>query len=187
MRILSSTNNYRMGYIVTLLLALVIGFGGGYLVADDRGEVHPHEDEATTHETSMKDDQHMHAEVLELTNEEALPSVVLAVTKDPTLGWNAKVTLENFIFSPENVSTEHVLGEGHAHIYVNDTKINRIYGDWYHLSDLTTGDEVSVRLSTNDHREIAYQGEVIADRVIIEDFDHDHAHGDDDHHHEEEE
>lgn len=43
-------------------------------------------------------------------------------------------------------------GEGHAHIYIDDVKIGRVYGEWYHLAtanlNLSPGSHV-VRVDLN--------------------------------------
>ena len=60
------------------------------------------------------------------------------------------------------------MGEGHAHIYVNGEKINRIYGNWYHIQELPKGQNmVTVKLSTNDHGEIVFDGESISDTEVV--------------------
>ncbi len=93
----------------------------------------------------------------------ALPSLTLSVIKDAKAGYNVHVTTANFRFAPEHASSAHVMGEGHAHIYVDGVKINRLYGEWYHIPELHPGEHVvSVALSTNDHRFYTRGGEHIA-------------------------
>jgi hypothetical protein len=97
------------------------------------------------------------------------PSVMLEVLPDPKSGYNARITFTNFTLAPEHASEEHVPGEGHAHIYIDGEKINRVYGEWYHLADLAPGrHEVSVRLSSNDHKELAVDGEPIMATVMVD-------------------
>lgn len=36
---------------------------------------------------------------------------------------------ENFMITPEKSGAEEVVNTGHAHLFVNDTKITCIYGD----------------------------------------------------------
>ena len=97
---------------------------------------------------------HSH-EPLEVSKSDQIPTVTLTVLKDPMSGWNAKVVVEHFRFAPENASQDHVAGEGHGHLYVDGVKINRLYGDWYHLGKLSAGSHtVMVSLSSNDHRDL---------------------------------
>ena len=107
---------------------------------------------------------HMHEQ---MEAEDPVPEVELIMYKDPKKGWNAEIKLTNYRFAPENASTEYKKSEGHAHIYVDDEKINRVYGSWYYLGELPDGAEVSVRLSTNDHKELTQEGVPIESCVRI--------------------
>lgn len=83
-----------------------------------------------------------------------VPEVKLSVEKDPKAGWNVHVETKNFKFAPEKASAEHVFGEGHAHIYVDDMKIARLYGNWFHIAEMKPGKHVvKVTLNANDHSE----------------------------------
>lgn len=96
------------------------------------------------------------------------PTVDLVIHKDAKSGWNAQVLLNNFTFAPESVSSESVPGEGHAHIYIDGEKINRVYSEWYHLGELTPGaHEIAVRLSSNDHKELLAEGALIEDKESV--------------------
>ena len=111
---------------------------------------------------------HSH-EPLEVSKSDQIPTVTLTVLKDPMSGWNAKVVVEHFRFAPENASQDHVAGEGHGHLYVDGVKINGLYGDWYHLGKLSAGSHtVMVSLSSNDHRDLTHNGQVIAHSVSIQ-------------------
>ena len=111
---------------------------------------------------------HSHG-TLELADKDQVPTVTLAVLKDSMSGWNAKVDVRHFRFAPENASQDHVAGKGHGHLYVDGVKINRLYGDWYHLGKLTAGSHtVMVSLSSNDHRDLTRNGQVISDSVRIQ-------------------
>ena len=76
---------------------------------------------------------------------------------------------EGFIFTPENASGENVMGEGHAHIYVDGVKLGRVYSNWYHLGGLSSGTrEVKVNLNTNDHHAYGVEGvEVSATATVV--------------------
>lgn len=74
-------------------------------------------------------------------------------------GWNLRMMPENFRIAPERVGCGPVADEGHAHVYRNDTKVMRAYGDRGHLDALPAG-EVTVRaaLYANDHRPLVIDG-----------------------------
>lgn len=101
---------------------------------------------------------------------EDAPAVDLAVEQDPMMPghFNLKIETQNFEFAPENVSSEFVMGEGHAHVFVDDVKISRAYGKWYHLPRLDPGNHtIRVTLNTNNHQEYAVDGETISDSETV--------------------
>ncbi len=105
------------------------------------------------------DHGHGKENALEVEPGPAAPSVEMTVTKDAVAGWNVHIKTVNFRFAPENASSVHVAGEGHAHLYVDDKKIDRVYGSWFHIDKLSeNGAEVRVTLNTNDHRDIMVGG-----------------------------
>lgn len=100
--------------------------------------------------------------------ESPFPSVDLVVYVDPKSGWNLQIITENFVWSPQGASGEHVAGEGHGHLYVNGEKINRIYGQWQHIPELTKGThEITVTLNANSHEDLTVDGKVVSDTEFI--------------------
>ena len=98
-----------------------------------------------------------------------VPSVEIEIFQDPGAGWNLHVITESFTFSPERAGLEHYPGEGHAHLYVDDKKIARLYGPWYHLDEpLDVGDHtVEVTLNSNDHSLYTYDGDIIETQTVL--------------------
>lgn len=142
---------------VVVLLALVVGFIGGMTVTKFKsGDVAMSGDDS-------KGSAHMHDMLYEVPAGVAVPTLAMTVHEDPKSGYNIELTTTNFTFAPEHASTEAVAGEGHAHIYVDGVKINRVYGNWYHLGTVGgVGEhEVRVELSANDHSAYAHNGEKI--------------------------
>ncbi len=91
-------------------------------------------------------------------------SVEVEVTEDPVDGFNIHI-ITGLTFTPEKVNTEHVEGEGHAHLYLNGEKIARVYSPWFNVSSkfLAEGEnELRVTLNSNDHNYYTYDGEVVA-------------------------
>ena len=115
------------------------------------------------------DAEHDHSRVVEIADGDAVPTLAVEVLKDPKSGWNLRVDVTDFDFAPERVSTDHVPGEGHAHVYVDGEKISRIYDRWFHLGELAPGKhEVRVELSANDHSPLAVDGSKIEQTVAVE-------------------
>jgi uncharacterized protein involved in copper resistance len=140
----------------------------GFVMDERMG--HGHMDEGGMDHGSM-DHGNMEHESLEVGDLEAVPTLSMAVHKDAKSGWNIEMQTTNFRFAPEHASTEHVMGEGHAHIYVDGEKINRVYSNWYHVSGLTVGShEIRVTLNANSHDDFVVDGEPIAasETVIVE-------------------
>jgi hypothetical protein len=98
-----------------------------------------------------------------------VPSVDLVIHEDSVKGWNLELKVSNFNFAPEKINQESNLKEGHAHLYINDQKITRIYGNWYYLPELEPGtNEIKVTLNTNEHENLIYNNSPIQDLEIIQ-------------------
>lgn len=110
---------------------------------------------------------HEHPPV-ELTAPTPIPTVTLTVQQDPIDGWNLHLATTNFRFSPDGVGGPPVPGEGHAHLYLNDEKIARLYGNWYHIPALPPGTyTLRVTLHANNHGMFLHEGAPIADTYLL--------------------
>lgn len=148
-----------------LLIGLVFGGGIGFVIAASNGVTLDGHDHATDH-GAAETMHHDHTETVPVTGPP--PTLALSVVADPASGWNLHVDLGNFRFAPENASKAAVSGEGHAHIYANDTKIARLYGPWHHIATLPDGDvTIRVGLYTNDHKALTKDGKPISQSVTI--------------------
>ncbi|MEM1387031.1 MAG: hypothetical protein AAF748_03835 [Pseudomonadota bacterium] len=99
---------------------------------------------------------------------EGAPQIEISVEKDGGAGWNLYVETENFTFTPRAVNAPTRPNEGHAHIYINDEKLGRLYGGAYHIADLPPGTHViSVSLNGNAHEVFAVDGVPIAAEVTL--------------------
>ncbi len=104
-----------------------------------------------------------HSGIVEISSIENQPQMQLKVTEDVYGGWNVNLDISNFTFSPEDCGKAHVDGHGHAHLYINNEKVARLYSPWYHLSDLPPGKhEIKVVLTSNDHNEYVSHGVPLA-------------------------
>lgn len=100
---------------------------------------------------------------------EGAPTVELDVFPLPDGGFNLHARTSNFTFTPQNIDRAPVLGEGHAHLYVDGVKIARLYSDWHHLPTLPPDAQVlTVSLYANNHQGFALDGEKIASSVALE-------------------
>jgi hypothetical protein len=96
------------------------------------------------------------------------PKVELVVTEDAKSGYNVKIIATDFTFKPESVNSENILGEGHAHLYVDGVKVGRLYSPYFHYDgDFEGSKTFKVTLNANDHSEYAVDGEVIYSEVVV--------------------
>lgn len=105
---------------------------------------------------------------LEVPSGVAAPEVQLHGMKDPNGGWNLHLMTKNFVFAPEKAGQEEVMGEGHAHLYVNGKKVARVYGNWFHLNLDQGVNKVKVSLNTNLHKDYAVNGKIIENEIELD-------------------
>ena len=111
---------------------------------------------------------HDHGSSVEVAEGVPVPTVAIEVTEDPVEGWNLRVRTTDFKIVPENVSTAHIDGEGHMHLYIDGEKVSRLYGEWHHIGPLAPGEHgVRVELSANDHSAMAVDGDIIDATAVI--------------------
>lgn len=141
--------------IAVLILGVIIGY---YIGAT----MHSHEEDSGIGSDEMVGMDYHSTHSHEMINITTPASVSFTLKEDAKSGYNLHIITENFTFSPENASLEHIEGEGHAHLYINGEKIQRIYGNWVHIDALDKGTHtIQITLNANDHSELSYNGEVI--------------------------
>lgn len=83
-------------------------------------------------------------------------------------GVNVHIMTDGWRWSPENVNGASAPGEGHAHIYVDGVKINRVYGPYYHLDGLEAGERhIRVTLNANSHADLTIDGEPLDAAMMV--------------------
>ena len=113
-----------------------------------------------------------HSRALEVPAGTPVPGLTIDVEEDAVRGWNLYVGTANFTFEPEKVNGESLPTEGHAHLYINDKSMQRIYGTWTHLPELPVGtNEIRVTLNANGHETLTTQGQPIEETVTVEVYD----------------
>jgi hypothetical protein len=165
----------KMSMIQVAVTMLLFGFCVGYVMS--------HIYNQNVSDSSMAAHVHKPFDISEYENK---PTVEMSLTKDAKSGWNAQLSTTNFKFTPENASSNHVDGQGHAHLFIDGKKITRIYGPDFYIAELEEGSHtIMVGLSTNDHQDYFDGDEPIAASVLVtEDGVESHTHeGDEDHMH----
>lgn len=149
--------------IVVVVVALLGGFGTGYMLGVNVEDEKPTSTEHQ-HATSTS---HGHNELFEVEQSKA-PTVEIAVNEDAKSGWNIELSTTNFAFTPFKVNGDNFVGEGHAHLYVDDVKVARLYGPNYHYDENFDGTrEFRVTLNANDHSAYAVDGERIEATLTV--------------------
>ena len=105
--------------------------------------------------------------------QENAPQASLEIKKDPTGGFNVHVLTNNFVWRPDMASMKHVLGEGHAHVYLDGRKIMRIYNEWFHLNTYQfatkAGEQLlSIEFVGNDHAPYTIKGLPIGAQQLVD-------------------
>lgn len=148
--------------MIRTTLLIILAFGVGILVPIVNPNIlpdhHSSEEDSTTHE-DHEEESHASAnsmkhDPIEVDPSLPIPSVTLNVQKDAMAWYNAFIRLENFVFIPEKASsTWPIENEWHAHLYVNEVKVGRVYGTAYHIPDsyFTLGAKNQVKVTLNAH------------------------------------
>ncbi|MEW8970681.1 MAG: hypothetical protein AB2411_08655 [Mesobacillus sp.] len=112
---------------------------------------------------------HMQHDLVEIPDGYDIPALEISVTEDLSGTWLLTVDTTDFTFEPKKVGSDAPsYNEGHAHIYVNGEKVNRLYGPFYNLDTLKKGEnEIMVTLNSNNHGVLAYRGKPISSRVVV--------------------
>jgi len=104
----------------------------------------------------------------------SVPQIKLELLADKMDGFNLELILKNYELGPPNPinKTDSGVVEGHAHLYINGTKVQRVYGPYVHLPRHLFIDGVNkLSVSLNDHNHQAWQlnsGEDVMATLLID-------------------
>jgi hypothetical protein len=97
-----------------------------------------------------------------------LPELSISVTGDSAQGWTVATSITNFTLTGSDAS-DHVPGQGHAHIWVDGRVFTMISEPTVVIPILDPGThEIMVTLSSNDHMDYVHDGEPLMARTIVE-------------------
>ncbi|WP_051556431.1 hypothetical protein [Alkalihalobacterium bogoriense] len=111
--------------------------------------------------------------IIHIPNDITPPTITGEVKQDASNSWLLKIETNHFTFTPEKTGlATDSFHEGHAHLYMNGERINRLYGPYYNLGDLQPGvHEIKVTLNANNHGVFVYRNNEIAFVETIEVYD----------------
>lgn len=144
--------------LIIQLTIIVLGIGIGLHFSMKSTSSH-----AATH-LNTESHSTMNHGLLDISSDSIIPQIQkLKITKDPISGWNLNFQTAHFQFTPENASTKHEHGKGHAHLLINGKKVARLYANWFHIPELEYElNEVEVTLNSNTHAVLAIDGNPIS-------------------------
>lgn len=134
---------------------------------------------ATSTSTTM---DHSHIPV-EIPANVQTPSLSLAVSRDWMSGLNLRVHTANYIMTPPpsglsmieamkpSINAETGFAEGHAHLYINGTKVQRIYGHDLHLSEALFKpglNQINVTINNHGHMYWTAEGRQVMATLFID-------------------
>lgn len=140
--------------IIVIIVVLLVAASFLFNLSEKDDTIAMTDDETHMHEDG---EMHSHDALLDVTADGSpAPTLAISLKKDSVSGWNLTIQTTNFTFAPEKAGSEHVAGEGHAHLYVDGVKVARVYGEHFHLDGLTPGEhEVKVTLNANSHEALS--------------------------------
>lgn len=103
-----------------------------------------------------------------LPDDQPAPEISMTVTPDGS-GWAVHVETHNFTLNEDMADGPHVPGVGHAHLYLDGLKLQRLFRRDAHVGALPPGRyTLRVTLNANDHRVYMQDGVPISATAVIE-------------------
>ncbi|WP_394298631.1 hypothetical protein [Streptomyces lavendulae] len=161
----------RTAALVALLLLLAGGAATGC-----GGRATTHHKPGTTHEQAsgstgtLLDAQDGDGHRLREVPAQGAPEVGLTVRPDSEDGWNLRLALTAFRFTPDSTGGAALPGAGHAHLELDGHKLARVYGPWFHLPAAQVPEgahTLTVRLYADDHTAWAVAGKPVEASVPL--------------------
>ena len=99
------------------------------------------------------------------------PTILLdlkAVGTPGRTGLKGRVDVNGMRMIARSNDAAHAQGEGHAHVYLNGLKLQRLYGSDFETGTLLPGDYIlTVSLNANDHRPYVVDGTPISESLTF--------------------
>lgn len=95
------------------------------------------------------------------------PTVRVEARPDTEGGWNIRLTVERFRFTPDSTGGAALPGRGHARLVSDGRETARLYGDWGHVPPGVR--TLTVRLHADDHTVWAVAGAPVQATVRLDD------------------
>ena len=100
-----------------------------------------------------------------------VPKIQLSVFRDAIDGVNVNVKVQNYLLNaPDTVEADSEVLQGHAHVFVNGIKKQRLYGDNIHIPNewLKKGvNQIAISLNSHQHENWVKDNSNIVGSVFI--------------------
>ena len=117
----------------------------------------------------LSNHEKIHGSPIYIAKNIAVPTIAAKLERDPTSGFNLNLETRNFTFAPELSGLDHKDGMGHAHLYIDGQKIARLYGNWFHISEIPKdAKSLEITLNSNDHRPFFVNNALISSIIALE-------------------
>lgn len=114
---------------------------------------------------------HQHS-ALEIPEGFATPAIEMQVERDPIDGLNILIKMQNYIMnSPLDEMSKAEVLQGHAHVFVNGKKMQRLYGDAIHIPAdwLKKGvNQIAISLNSHQHENWTKDGKSLVGSVFVD-------------------
>ncbi len=105
---------------------------------------------------------------------EGAPTVDLQLFPLDGGGFYLRLKTLNFTFKPQDIDKAPAPRAGHAHLYLDGSKIATVGREWFYLKSLPEdAEQLSVQLYASDHSAFTVDGNPITDSLTIADARHD--------------
>jgi copper(I)-binding protein len=111
----------------------------------------------------------LRAGLYEPSADEPVPAITLTAQPEGEGRWRIAVDIGDFDLDKSAVDSAHVPNQGHAHYYIDNVKIGRLFAPEFVTDPLPPGPhQIAVTLNTNDHRAYAKDGRPITATITVE-------------------
>ena len=101
---------------------------------------------------------------------EPYPEIFISIYEDSSDGYNIKIHVKNFKFTPEEITYVPKENEGYAVVYVNEIPIGRSYSEWFHIPDRffnLVENEIKVAIKNVNHQGLVADHKIISQKIIV--------------------
>ena len=101
---------------------------------------------------------------------EPYPEIFISIYEDSNDGYNIKIHMKNFKFTPEEISYDPKEKEGYAVVYVNEIPIGRSYSEWFHIPNRffnLVENKIKITIKNVNHQELVADHKIISQEIIV--------------------